>query len=104
MKTLFKKLNFGILLIGLVILTSCGGNFTVVSASGIKAIHLAMPSLTVAATKYAEIKLSKYFEKTSEAKNKKSDTSKKVGKASQNRKAQPIIIGVSEKCQVASES
>lgn len=104
MKTLIKKLNFGILMIGLVILTSCGNNITDVSVSGISMIQRTIPSLAINATKYTGLKISKYFKNSSVVKSENGSTGKKVEKAVHSHKFMPITIGNPGACLVSSNS
>lgn len=104
MKTQIKKLNFVILLIGLVILTSCSNNITAVSVARINMIQRTIPSLAITATKYTGNKISKYFKNSSASKNKNGATSKKMEKARHNRKLMPITIGVTGARLVSSNS
>lgn len=94
METLIKKLKLGILLAGLVILTSCDNTSILVSTAGINAIHHTIPSLAIRATKYSGNKISKYLKNSSPVKKRISTPGKNEQKASRNRKALPISIGV----------
>ena len=93
MKTLIKKLKFGVLLTGIVILTSCRSDIGAVTAAGFNAINRTIPTLAISATKYTGNKISKYFKKASEVKNENELSGKKVEKASRNRNVMPISIG-----------
>ncbi len=93
MKTLIKKLKLGVLLVGLVILTSCGSDVTITSVASLNAIYRTIPSLAITATKYTGNKISKYFMNSSAAKNVKGLSGKKTEKAGLNRKVMPISIG-----------
>jgi len=93
MKTLIKKLNLGVLLTGLVILTSCGSDISITSATNVNAIYRTIPSLAITATKYTGNKISKYFINSSATKNVTGLSGKKVEKAGPNRKVMPISIG-----------
>ena len=104
MKTLFKKLKLGVLLIGLVILTSCDSNLTNVSAIGMNAVNRSIPSLTLTTTKYTGIKILKYFKKSSVIKNEKSLSGKKVEKAVHNRNIMPTSIGIAGEVRLVSSS
>ena len=93
MKTLIKKLKLGVLLIGLVILTSCGSDVTFTTEANVNAIYRTLPSLAITATKYTGNKISKYLMKSSAAKNSTGSTGKKMEKAGRNRNVMPISIG-----------
>ena len=93
MKTLVKKLRFGVLLTGFVIVTSCGNNFNVVATVGINAFKRTVPVLAVSATKLTGEKISKYFKNSSAEKKDNELTDKKVNKAGRNRRVMPISIG-----------
>jgi len=93
MKTLIKKLKLGILLTGLVILTSCGSDVTIATGSNVNAIYRTIPTLALTATKYTGNKISKYLMNSSSAKNGKGLSGKKEEKAGRNRKVMPISIG-----------
>jgi hypothetical protein len=104
MKTLIKKLKLGVLLAGLVILTSCGRNITAISASGIDSIYRTIPSLAITATKYTGIKISKYFKNSSAAKNRSGSSGKKLEKTGPIRKAMPISIGITDSARLVSSN
>jgi len=93
MKTPIKKLILGILFTGLVILTSCGSDVTITSATNINAIYRTIPSLANTVTKYTGNKISNYFMNSSAAKNEIKFNGKKMEKARINRKVMPISIG-----------
>lgn len=92
MKTLIKKLKFGVLLTGLVILTSCGRGLPEVAIAGINAINRSFPSMAMTATKYTGNKIS-YYLMNSSAKNKKEPSVKKAKKATPSLKGKSISIG-----------
>ena len=92
MKTLIKRLNLGVLLTGLVILTSCSSDVTFVSEAGMNAIYRTIPSIAITATKYSGTKISKYLMNSAE-KNGKVNATKKTVKPNQTRKAMPITQG-----------
>ena len=104
MKTLFKKLKLGVLLTGLVILTSCDNNLTNVSAIGMNAIYRSMPSLTLTATKYTGNRIAKYFKKSSLIKTEKNRSGKKVEKAGRNKNIMPTSIGIAEGVRLVSSN
>jgi hypothetical protein len=93
MKTLIKKLKLGILLTGLVILTSCDSDITITSGSNVNAIYRTIPYLALTATKYTGNKISKYLMNSSSAKNGKGLSGRKEEKTGRNRKVMPISIG-----------
>ncbi len=94
MKTLIKKLKFGVLLLGFATLSSCGNDATVVSAAGINVIHYTIPTLVITATKYARNKVSKYLKSSTTVKNGNGITGRKVEKAGCNYRVMPISIGI----------
>ena len=94
MKTRFMQLKLGVLLTGLVILTSCDYTSTLVSTAGINAIYSTIPSLAIKATKYTGYKISNYLKNPSETKNENGLTAKKIKKAGGNKKVMPISIGI----------
>ena len=104
MKTLFKKLKLGVLLTGLVILTSCDNNLTNASAIGMNAIYRSIPSITLSASKYTGNRITKYFKKSSVIKTQKSLSGKKVEKAARNRKIMPTSIGIAEGAHLVSSN
>jgi uncharacterized protein YcfL len=95
MKTLIKKLNLGILIIGLVILTSCGSNPKIVTEAGINIVQRTFPSMATSVTKYTGIKISQYLKNSIVLKNENKRTAKNLEKAGRSRKVKPISIGVS---------
>ena len=103
MKTLIKKLKLGVLLTGLVILTSCGSNVSITSAST-AAIYRTIPSLAITATKYTGNKISKYLMNSSAAKNSTTCSEKTVVTAARNRKVMPISIGMTGKARLVSST
>ena len=103
MKTLIKKLKLGVLLTGLVILTSCGSNVSITSAST-AAIYRTIPSLAITATKYTGNKISKYLMNSSAAKNSTTSSEKTVATAARNRKVMPISIGMTGKARLVSST
>jgi hypothetical protein len=102
MKTLIKKLNLGILMIGLVILASCGRNYTAVSVAGINMVQSTIPSMVTTATKYTGLKISKYFKSSPEVKNENGPIGKKVEKTARSHKFMPITIGNPGACLISS--
>ena len=104
MKTLYKKLKLGVLLTGLVILTSCDNNLNNVSVIGMNAIYRSIPTLTITATKYTENRITKYFKKSTTIKTGKSVSGKKVEKAGNNRKILPTSIGIAEGAHLVSSN
>ena len=102
MKTLIKKLKTGVLLTGLVILTSCGSNLTMLSVEGINAIHSTIPSLAISATKYTGNKIAKYLKNSSTVKNSKELSDKKAEKPNGNLNVLPISIGATEGARLVS--
>lgn len=101
MKTLIKKLKLGVLLTGLVILTSCGSDVSITSAST-AAIYRTIPSLAITATKYTGNKISKYLMNSSAAKSETGVSAKKVENAGRNRKVLPISIGMTGEARLVS--
>ena len=93
MKTLFKKLNLGVLLTGLAILTSCGSDNTFTLATNANVIYRTIPSLAVKVTKCTENKNSKYFINSAALKNRKELSGIQAEKTGRTRKAMPISIG-----------
>ena len=104
MKTLIKKLKFGILLTGFVVLASCCKYTAVVSVSGINAIQQTIPSLAKNATKYTGNRISKYFNNASATKNGNELNVKKLDKEVRNRRFIPLTIGVAGARLVSSNS
>jgi len=104
MKPLIKKFNFGILLIGLVILTSCDNNITAISVAGINVIQRTIPSLAINATKCTGIKISKYLKNSSVVKSDNGLSGKKVEKTVHSHKFMPITIGVTGARMVSSNN
>ena len=104
MKTLIKKLNYGILIIGLAIFTSCGNNLNAVSVSGINVIQRTIPSLAITATKYTGIKISNYIRSASFTKNETEISAKKPEKTSRRHRFMPITIGVTGARMVSSNN
>ncbi len=102
MKTLIKKLKLGVLLTGLVILTSCGSDVSITSAASVNAIYRTIPSLAVTATKYTGNKISKYLMNSSAAKNETGLSGKKVENPVRNRKVMPISIGMTGEARLVS--
>ena len=96
MKTLIKRLKLGVLLTGLIILTSCDSNLNIGSGASVNAIYRTIPSLAITATKYTGNKISKYIMNSSAAKNKTGLSGKKAEKAGRNVKVLPISIGIVE--------
>lgn len=96
MKTLIKKLKLGILLTGLVMLTSCDSGNKLLSVAGTIAIHPTIPSMAINATKYTGNKIAQYFKISSASKKVNGLTGKKVGKSNNSPGALPISIGVAE--------
>ncbi|HEY3388004.1 MAG TPA: hypothetical protein VGK38_00415 [Prolixibacteraceae bacterium] len=93
MKTLIKKLKLGVLLTGLVILTSCGSDVSITSSTSVNAIYRTIPSLAITATKYTGNKISKYLVNSSAEKSGTALSGKKMDKSGLNRKVMPISIG-----------
>ena len=104
MKTLIKKLKLGILLTGLVILTSCGSDVTIATGSNVNAIYRTIPTLVLTATKYTGNKISKYLMNSSAAKNSTTCSEKTVVTAARNRKVMPISIGMTGKARLVSST
>ena len=102
MKTLIKKLKLGVLLTGLIILTSCGSDLTNGSVASVNAIYRTIPSLAITATKYTGNKISKYLMNSSAAKNRTGLPGKKVDKSGRNVKVLPISIGIVEGARLVS--
>jgi len=102
MKTLIKKLKLGILLTGLVMLNSCDGNYTLLSAAGTMAIHPTIPSMAINATKYTGNKIAQYFKNSSASKKVNGLTVKKAEKPNGSLRAMPISIGVAEGARLVS--
>ena len=93
MKTLIMKLKLGVLLAGIIILTSCENTSTLVSVAGINAIHHTIPSLAIKATKYTGNKISNYLKNSYPVKKEIGKSGSNKGKASHSRKVMPISIG-----------
>ena len=102
MKTLIKKLKLGVLLTGLVMLTSCDSTYTLLSAAGTIAIHPTIPTMAIKATKYTGNKIAQYFKHSSASKRATGITGKKAGKPNGNLRAMPISIGVAEGARLVS--
>lgn len=102
MKTLIKKLKLGILLTGLVMLTSCDSNNTLLSAAGTIAIHPTIPSMAIKATKYTGNKIAQYFKHSSASKKVNGLSGKKNEKPNGGLSAMPISIGVAEGARLVS--
>jgi hypothetical protein len=94
MKTIIRKLKFGILLAGIVVFIPCDNHALVVSASGTNSIHNTIPSVTINMTKYAMNKMSKYLKDTPESNKVKGLACKKPNKEGRSYKIMPITIGV----------
>lgn len=102
MKTLIKKLKFGILLTGFAILVSCS-NIPMVSTVGIHAINRTIPSMAITATKYTGNKISNFLMNPSATKSRKESTVKKNEKTNRRlRAAMPISIGVTGEARLIS--
>ena len=94
MKTLTKKLKLVVLLMGIVILSSCSGRVNVGGTLGISVIYHHIPAMAITVTKYAEHKISGYLNNSSIAKNEKVNSGKKVEKKVSHNKVKPISIGI----------
>jgi len=94
MKTLIKRLKLGVLLAGIIILTSCENTSNLVSVAGITAIQHTFPSLAIKATKYTGSKISNYLKNSYPVKKEIGKSGKNTSKAGHNRKVMPISIGV----------
>ena len=94
MKTLIKKLKFGVLLVAIVILTSCRNDINSLSVAGINTVYCAIPFVTKTTSTFVGNKISKYFKNFSTAKNEEKQTSKKKEIKKSNHKAMPITLGV----------
>lgn len=104
MKTLIKKLKLGVLLAGLVILTSCGKDITGLSSAGMNAMVRTVPSLAISATKYTGIKFSKYLKSSTATKISNQTLIKKVEKTNRSQKALPISIGIAGEARLVSST
>ncbi len=100
MKTVVRKLKLGVLLAGLVILSSCSNTLTVGSSLGINVIYRAIPAVTTKVTKYSEQKIAEYLNRSSLSSKGRSITEKKVEKAGGNHKTKPISISVSREARL----
>jgi len=94
MKTLIKKLKFGILFTVVVVLVSCGNCHTLVTELGLNSIHQTVPSLALTATKLTGSKISQYLRNSSVSLNEKNGNVKKQKKARYSKIVMPITIGV----------
>jgi hypothetical protein len=93
MKTLIKKLKFGVLLTGVFFLASCNNNTTRVSAMGIQAVYRTIPSVVTTVTRYTENKITTYLRSTSVGKSEKISAKKANKAGSSNVKSKPVSIG-----------
>ena len=96
MKTVMKKLKMGVLLTGLVVLSSCGNQSVVGSAFGINIISRAIPAVATKVTKYSEEKIIEFLQSPSVAKKENGTKVKKVEKTGSSPKIKGITINVSK--------
>ena len=94
MKTLIKKLKFGVLMTGIIFLASCSNNTARISSIGINAVYCTIPSLSKTVKRYTENKISEYLGGTSGMKNENGMSGKKIEKSGGKLKAKPVSIGV----------
>ena len=94
MKTVIRKLKFGVLLTGLIFLVSCNNNTAQISSLGINVVYRAIPAAATTVMRYTEIKISEYFNRKTVIKKGENISGKKVEKAGSNPKARPVTIGV----------
>ena len=94
MKTVIKKLKFGVLLSGLVILSSCSNPVSVGSSLGVNVICRTIPAVAIKVTKYSEQKIAEYLKGYSLAGKGNKITEKKVEKTGGSHKTKPISISV----------
>jgi len=102
MKTVIKKIKFGVLLAGFVVLVSCGNNLSTVSLEGIKVMNRNLPLLAVQGSKYAGNKIAEYIKSSPTPKKTKTTEVKKTKKASRSKKGLPISIGMAAEAQLVS--
>jgi len=100
MKTVIMKLKLGVLLVGLVMLSSCGDTLTVGSKLGISVIYRAIPAVSTGVTKYSEQKIAEYLKRSSLSRKGGSISEKKVEKTGGNHKTKPISISVSREARL----
>ena len=94
MKTVIKKLKLVILLVGVVILSSCNNRVVIGTACGIREIYQSIPAVAVTVTQFSEHKISEYLKNSALARNEKMITGKKLEKKGNNRKIKPVSIGI----------
>ncbi|MEI7524155.1 MAG: hypothetical protein WCJ95_07500 [Mariniphaga sp.] len=94
MKKAIRNLNLGVLLTGLVILSSCGNSVKVSSAIGINVVNRTIPALTIKLTRFSEAKIGEFLKSSSLADKGSGTNVKKVEKPIVNPRVKPISISV----------
>ena len=94
MKTAIKNLKFGVLLIAIVLLSSCGHNMDVNSALGFNVINRTIPVIEKKFTQLPETRIGNYLRSTSNSDKGNRVNLKKAEKPAYCPKVKPILISV----------